>query len=578
MQPLPSDPLSRPTTPSSLPLAQQIALLLVRESAEPLGTQFLSELRCVFSRKQGLATTDILVMRAPADLDAFEAEMRKLLKAPKPHPLELIVVGGGDEVVARLKGARPRLLPKATGLVHVADDLTLWAHSSLLARKLLEPVHEKLTHHAFDLDAWAKLEQATRAERAKVRANQGELHAFITQMRKRRPVATYGIAALIGLVFALQAYVGFDSPPALLRMGALSPARVAQGEWWRLITCTFLHGGFMHVGINVYVLLILGIFLERIIGSVRFVVLYFISGVVGSLGSMFFLGDGFSVGASGAIWGLLGAHAVLAFHKNTLFPAAMVPGARRAAVINLGINVFASFMPHVDMSAHFFGGAAGALLMLSGLMTRGLAHVPADGAKAELPPVHITAPKAMWLAASLGVALSLTALGVGFVQSQPLALRSPMPEVMTPLPSVGIELSLPALLELQPTNASDPDAGPKDMVFGDLLSDAMVIGVLAVEYPEASPVDVEADAAELQRTLQPPEQATQDGPPQRFMQGRNLGLSVNYSYPSGLILELAFLYLPDRLVRVQAYRWPDMGAAPAGSAVRIAKSVRLLRD
>ncbi len=571
MQPLPTNGIAAPPH-SGLSSTQQIALLLVHESADRLSTQLLSEVRCVFSRKKGLGVTDILVMPAPADLDAFEAEMRRLLKAPKPHPLELVVVGGGSEVMERLKRARPKLLPKATGVVHVADDLTLWAHSSLLAQKLLEPVQEKLARHAFDVDAWTKLERDTQEERAQVRANQEEMHAFIAQMRKRRPVATYSIAALIAAMFALQAYVGFDSPPGLLRMGALSPARVAQGEWWRLITCTFLHGGFMHVGINVYVLLILGIFLERIIGSVRFVVLYFISGVLGSLGSMFFLGDGFSVGASGAIWGLLGAHAVLAFHKNTLFPAAMVPGARRAAVINLGINVFASFMPHVDMSAHFFGGAAGALLMLSGLMTRGLAHVPADGAKAELPPLRITAPKAMWMAASLGVLLTLTALGVGIVEGQPLALRSPMPEAMTPLPSLGVELSLPTALARQAPDDSAP--GGTEAVFGDLVSDSMVIAVLTFA---SDPAQVDADMEELAQSLETPDNTTTVEAPHRFVDGNDPGISAIYVYPSGLTLEIAFLNRSGLLVRVQVYRWPDYAAAPAGSAVRIAKSARPLQ-
>jgi hypothetical protein len=334
----------------------------------------------------------------------------------------------------------------------------------------------------------------------------------------------------------------------------------------------------MHFAVNTYVLLILGIFLERIIGPARFLVLYIVSALAGSAGSVLFLGDGFSVGASGAIWGLLGAHAVLAFHKNTLFPAAMVPGARKAALINLGINVMVSFMPHVDMSAHFFGGAAGALLLLSGLLTRGLEHVPVDGTEGEPPPARIQASKAMWFAASRGVALMLTALGVGLVEGKPLALRAPMPEAMTPLPALGVELSLPTSLARQPADTNSSSGGGEDVVFGDVLDDAMVISVLAVEYPVGSTDDLEADAAELQRSLQAPEHATQEAEPQRFMVGRNMGLKVNYSYPSGLILELAFLYLPDRLLRVEAYRWPGYAAAPPGSAVRIASSARLLGE
>ncbi|VAH72352.1 unnamed protein product [Triticum turgidum subsp. durum] len=91
-------------------------------------------------------------------------------------------------------------------------------------------------------------------------------------------------------------------------MGALETGKVARDhEWWRLITCTWLHAGVIHILANMLSLLMIGIRLEKEFGFLRIGTLYVISGVGGSLLSALFMVSNISVGASGALFGLLGS-------------------------------------------------------------------------------------------------------------------------------------------------------------------------------------------------------------------------------------------------------------------------------
>lgn len=151
--------------------------------------------------------------------------------------------------------------------------------------------------------------------------------------------------------------------PAILH-GANIDFLVWEGQWWRLISATFLHGGWLHLVFNAYALYVLGPVLERLYGSRRFVVLYVGAGLLASLASLWLTGR--SVGASGAIFGLLGA--LMAFglrHRQKLPPKvgkAFGVGMLPWVVINIGIG----FIPglQIDNAAHIGGLIAGALLAL----------------------------------------------------------------------------------------------------------------------------------------------------------------------------------------------------------------------
>ncbi|MBA2679705.1 MAG: rhomboid family intramembrane serine protease, partial [Ktedonobacteraceae bacterium] len=96
----------------------------------------------------------------------------------------------------------------------------------------------------------------------------------------------------------------------LIRYGAKENSLISQGQYWRFITPIFLHVNLLHVGLNMLNLLMLGIFLERLMGSVRFIFIYMVTGVVSVIASFYFAPNVISVGASGAVFGLVGAYSI----------------------------------------------------------------------------------------------------------------------------------------------------------------------------------------------------------------------------------------------------------------------------
>jgi rhomboid protease GluP len=220
---------------------------------------------------------------------------------------------------------------------------------------------------------------------------------------------TFGILPVLATVFLLELLWDATSDiTVLVGMGALVPELVQAGEWWRLGSATLLHGDFMHLAFNCYVLFALGVFLEKVLGSWRTLALYCGAALGGSLVSMAALGGGISVGASGALFGFLGGHAVLAFHDTGLVPKSALPGVRKAAVINLAINVVNSMRPNIDWAAHLGGLVLGVVLVLF-VLRRGLPRLNEPDPPARLPrgSVAFGILGLAWLGASLAGALAM---------------------------------------------------------------------------------------------------------------------------------------------------------------------------
>ena len=190
-----------------------------------------------------------------------------------------------------------------------------------------------------------------------------DLAVFAAVMARRPVRVTYALIGLYIVLFGLcELWGGSDNLLTLVAMGAEVPSLIQQGQWWRLLSATALHGGLLHILLNSYVLYSFGPFLEKLLGWPRFVVLYVVAGLAGTvLGTIF--GDAVSVGASGSLFGLLGAAAVLGFRDLGL-PTELVTQLRKGALINLGLNVVASLRPNVDWLAHLGGFLAGVLLLL----------------------------------------------------------------------------------------------------------------------------------------------------------------------------------------------------------------------
>ena len=154
-------------------------------------------------------------------------------------------------------------------------------------------------------------------------------------------------------------YRGVDlvaGPPGAIAPGAVM-AGTTHGEWWRLITSAFLHAGFLHLGLNMLALYWFGRLLEQLIGSWRYVLLYFTCGIAGSAGALWLTPNGITVGASGAIFGVLGALLVLE-RKGHIATGGQILG---LIVLNL---VFTFAMAGISIGGHLGGLTAGIALML----------------------------------------------------------------------------------------------------------------------------------------------------------------------------------------------------------------------
>ena len=133
---------------------------------------------------------------------------------------------------------------------------------------------------------------------------------------------------------------------------------VAQGDWWRLITAPFLHYGPVHLGLNMLVLWFIGPALEEYFGRWRYLLLYLVAGLAGSAGALILSPNALTVGASGAIWGLMGAAVLLEARKIYVFGGQ----AMGLVVFNL---IFTLLVPGISLGGHIGGGIGGALAALA---------------------------------------------------------------------------------------------------------------------------------------------------------------------------------------------------------------------
>jgi membrane associated rhomboid family serine protease len=194
--------------------------------------------------------------------------------------------------------------------------------------------------------------------RAAQRATQPARQARRTVAGLEAP-ATVGLVVLNVLVYLITVYqgAGVGRPGGeLFNKGALVGNAIADnGEWYRLVTAMFLHASLLHLAFNMLALYWLGTVVEQALGSSRFLLVYFVSGIAGSAGALA-LSDpaAFTVGASGAIYGILGALLVLEYRATGTFAGP----ALGLIVINLALS-FA--IPNISIGGHL-GGLAGGIL------------------------------------------------------------------------------------------------------------------------------------------------------------------------------------------------------------------------
>lgn len=184
--------------------------------------------------------------------------------------------------------------------------------------------------------------------------------------RRELPLATFALLAGCWIM-ALVTFPGNQDALTvrLFRFGAKENGSLAGGEYWRLLTTAFLHGGIIHLLVNSYSLYVLGGLTERVLGRARFLATYFVSAATGSLASWAF-NSHIGVGASGAIFGLLGTALYLSWRGQTAhIPPTALKSLGMWTVYNL---VYGFITPTIDNAAHLGGMAGGVLcaMLLAG--------------------------------------------------------------------------------------------------------------------------------------------------------------------------------------------------------------------
>jgi membrane associated rhomboid family serine protease len=139
---------------------------------------------------------------------------------------------------------------------------------------------------------------------------------------------------------------------------------VAHGDWWRLGTAMFLHASFLHIALNMFSLYWVGSILEQVIGHWRFLLLYVVSGIAGSAGALLLKPDSLTVGASGAIFGVLGALLVLERRGH------IGTGGQVLGLIVLNLIITFAYSSSISVGGHLGGLFAGILVMIGFLRFR----------------------------------------------------------------------------------------------------------------------------------------------------------------------------------------------------------------
>ena len=175
--------------------------------------------------------------------------------------------------------------------------------------------------------------------------------------KPKKIVVTYALIALCTLVYILQILF-----PSLTTLGAVNGSLVRSGQVYRLVTGMFMHGSIWHLLCNMYSLYVIGCATENYFGKKKFLLIYFVSGIIGSMFSCIF-NTSWSLGASGAIFGLMGALCYFGYYYRLYMGKALYSEIIPVIVLNLALSLIVS---NIDFYAHI-GGLIGGVFITIGL-------------------------------------------------------------------------------------------------------------------------------------------------------------------------------------------------------------------
>jgi rhomboid protease GluP len=343
-----------------------------------------------------------------------------------------------------------------------------------------------------------------------------------------------------------------------LAMGANTKLHLGMGEVWRLLASAFLHADALHIALNMAALWSFGPLLESLLGPRRYVVLYGLAALGGSLASALIGPAKISVGASGAIWGLMTAFIAIAYVPRGVLPDGLVRQFRQRALPPLAINLFYSFQPGIDLWAHIGGGVVG-FVLVAAILTRGLKPVAerTGNADAEVRGKSLTTG----LAAVVGLVM-LGSIGVAFAKGHPWELGAPPVLVRTALPGVGLSVDLPTTIA-ESMIAEKPPGGSLFM-FGNLDKAPLAVEIVVIDRgSEIAPGDLEAALSQLhtQSEKENPKDLTRNGPAMRVKLGARPAIRVDYQGPRGILATGLTFFQGRYTLGVIGYYFPSRPAS-----------------
>jgi membrane associated rhomboid family serine protease len=365
------------------------------------------------------------------------------------------------------------------------------------------------TVNAAQAEALARLLPETKtAKFAPVLAERSEFDATLLKLTPK-PYVTAALIAANSIMFLIALALGggflVPNPDVLIGLGTDYTPLTLGGQWWRLLTSVFLHFGLFHLVFNMWALYVNGRLAERIFGSARYLVIYLVAGLTGSLASLLWHPVVNGAGASGAIFGVLGALLAFFVKKESGVPASITKAQLRIAMLFVAYSLLnGARYRGIDNAAHI-GGLLGGFL-LGYLLSR------------PLTPDRDNQPWTRQWVAALGVCASIATLfayllstgvvGPGYAhlpthqpdtaaQAAPVATSSKHVPPATALPANGVD---PVLAAMVAHESAKLDAKPKTVVVPSDQSLEALIAIRRGDYATANRIATEVLArSQLQR-------------------------------------------------------------------------------
>lgn len=407
--------------------------------------------------------------------DELESSFRSFAKRTRRVSSALVLIGGERQHRDALARAQPRIMiGRVVQVLMLGEDRQPWAGPS---SRLDSPVGAALSaastrEHARPVEFEAL--RATIDPNEAVAGLLEESHTTLpAALAHPRSYATPALVVGCLLVFLLEERWGGAGPtPTLVRMGAGTSAGLG-AEPWRLLSSSWLHIDGAHLVLNLVALAMLGWLLEPWLGWRRLVLLHLAATLGTGVASTTVIGNGVAAGASGAVFGLLGAAVVLAWRRRSVIPATEVRRIRRRLTIYAIFCLAASLLPGIDLMGHLGGGLVGVALTYSGLLTRGLTPAGPQATDRRLTK---------WAIAAIG--LELASVTIAIVAGAAWRLTQVEPKRTHRLADGGATITLPEILGAPRVSAQGPR---RTYAIGDIRHDLSMAELVILRDDGTSP-------------------------------------------------------------------------------------------